>query len=97
MFAYDFGKRKNPCGDCWDGRCTMNCGPAVMTDLDTIVFGKRRAKIVGASWDKTAQRAFIVYTDENGGEHTTRAMGMSRQELRQAVLDELTHEKWGRR
>lgn len=29
MYAYDFGKRKNPCGDCHDGHCTMNCGPAI--------------------------------------------------------------------
>lgn len=29
MFVYDFGKRKNPCGDCWDGHCTMNCGPTI--------------------------------------------------------------------
>jgi hypothetical protein len=28
-YVYDFGKRKDPCGDCWNGHCTMNCGPAV--------------------------------------------------------------------
>lgn len=22
-----FGEVKTPCGDCWDGHCTMNCGP----------------------------------------------------------------------
>lgn len=22
-----FGKVKDPCGDCWDGHCTMNCYP----------------------------------------------------------------------
>lgn len=97
MLGYDFGKRKNPCGDCWDGHCTMNCGPAIMSDIETIVFGKRRAKIVGASWDKTAQRAFIVYTDETGAERTTRALGMSKYELCQAVLDELVHTKWHNR
>lgn len=26
---YDFGKRANPCGDCDNGHCTMNCGPAL--------------------------------------------------------------------
>lgn len=59
-----------------------------------IIFGKRRATIVGASWDSTSQRAHIVFTDETGAERTTRAMGMSRRELRQAVLDELIHAKW---
>ncbi len=59
-----------------------------------IICGKRRAKIVGASWDKAAQRAFIVYTDETGAERTTRALGMSKYELRQAVLDELMHAAW---
>lgn len=31
MFIYDFGIRSiPPCGDCdTDGRCTMNCGPAI--------------------------------------------------------------------
>jgi hypothetical protein len=24
-----FGYRKNPCMDCCDGYCTMNCGPCV--------------------------------------------------------------------
>ena len=24
-----FGKRSNPCSDCWDGYCTMNCGPCI--------------------------------------------------------------------
>jgi len=24
-----FGKRSSPCGDCVDGYCTMNCGPAI--------------------------------------------------------------------
>lgn len=28
MYAYDFGKRRQPCSDCDDGHCTMNCGPA---------------------------------------------------------------------
>jgi hypothetical protein len=22
-----FGRVKTPCGDCWDGHCTMNCSP----------------------------------------------------------------------
>ena len=22
-------RKANPCADCWDGYCTMNCGPAV--------------------------------------------------------------------
>ncbi|HWV44157.1 hypothetical protein [Pseudorhodoplanes sp.] len=66
-----------------------------MTTLTTpIIFGKRRAVIVGASWDKTSQRAHIVYKDETGAERTTRALGMSPRELRQAVLDELIHERW---
>jgi hypothetical protein len=63
---------------------------------DPIIFGKHRATIVGASWDSTSQRAHIVYKDENGTERTTRALGMSKYELRQAVLDEMSHAKWGR-
>ena len=27
MSPIDFGKVKDPCGDCWDGHCTMNCSP----------------------------------------------------------------------
>lgn len=64
---------------------------------DPIIFGKRHATIVGASWEKTSQRAHIVYKDETGAELTTRALGMSKYELRQAVLDELMHQKWGQR
>jgi len=26
---YTFGKRSPACVDCWDGYCTMNCGPKV--------------------------------------------------------------------
>lgn len=25
FFSDDFGPVKNPCADCWDGHCTMNC------------------------------------------------------------------------
>lgn len=32
MFSYTFGKRANPCDDCWDGYCTMNCGPVIHAD-----------------------------------------------------------------
>lgn len=64
---------------------------------DPIIFGNRRAVIVGASWDKKYQRAHIVYKDETGAELTTRALGMSKYELRQAVLDELAHAKWHNR
>jgi hypothetical protein len=24
-----FGRRTDPCGDCSDGYCTMNCGPRI--------------------------------------------------------------------
>lgn len=61
-----------------------------------IIFGKQRATIVGASWDSKYQRAHIVFKDERGVERTTRAMGMTVRELRQAVLDELIHSKWGK-
>jgi hypothetical protein len=59
-----------------------------------IIFGARKAVIVGASWDTKYQRAHIVYTDENGKEHSTRALGMSKYELRQAVLAELMNTAW---
>jgi hypothetical protein len=32
MSVTTFGKRAGPCDDCWDGHCTMNCGPRVSTD-----------------------------------------------------------------
>jgi len=28
-----FGKRSQPCGDCVDGYCTMNCGPALAAPI----------------------------------------------------------------
>lgn len=28
-----FGRRSLPCEDCWDGYCTMNCGPKVSKDM----------------------------------------------------------------
>jgi hypothetical protein len=31
-----FGKVKNPCGDCWDGECTMNCSDReIVADVPT--------------------------------------------------------------
>ena len=59
-----------------------------------IIFGKRRATIVGASWDSTSQRAHIVWIDESGHERTARAGGMAIRELRKAVLDEMIHSAW---
>lgn len=62
--------------------------------MDTIIFGSRKAVVVGASWDAKSRRAHIIYTDEKGKEHTTRAHGMSKYELRQAVLAELMRAAW---
>jgi hypothetical protein len=37
-------KRKdNPCSDCFDGYCTMNCGPAVIPKEDTNAEVNRRS------------------------------------------------------
>jgi len=30
----DFGAVKNPCGDCVDGHCTMNCSGRELTDFE---------------------------------------------------------------
>jgi hypothetical protein len=68
----------------------------MVTISDPIIFGKHRATIRGASWDREGQFASIVFADETGAERTTRAEGMSAYELRKAVLDELIYSKWGR-
>jgi hypothetical protein len=46
MSPITFGKVKTPCGDCWDGHCTMNCSPreripdepAEASDHDKLMF-----------------------------------------------------------
>lgn len=32
----DFGQVKTPCGDCVDGRCTMNCSPVEMAHFECL-------------------------------------------------------------
>lgn len=35
MNSFSFGPVKNPCGDCVDGYCTMNCSGAVQADFES--------------------------------------------------------------
>lgn len=40
MYGYDFGVRSvPPCIDCWDGHCTMNCGPTLAESKQEIKNG----------------------------------------------------------
>lgn len=34
-----FGKVKDPCGDCWDGHCTMNCSPREIVEETPAICG----------------------------------------------------------
>jgi hypothetical protein len=36
-------RKENPCSDCFDGYCTMNCGPAVTLKEDTDAKVNRRS------------------------------------------------------
>ena len=75
MFAYDFGKRKEPCGDCWDGHCTMNCGPAACHQ-------RCKVTVMGRHGPKTQKERMMSIIDQaktelaavNFGEDDSRVM-----------------------
>ena len=51
-----FGKRNDPCGDCDDGYCTMNCGPVVRSQERKAAAGvfdlkKARQRVAGVRAD----------------------------------------------
>lgn len=57
-----------------------------------LIWGRHlRGQVASITWDNVAQRAVVIYRDENGTMREVYAEGASKWEARQAVLDDLMH------
>lgn len=76
--GYDFGVRSRPpCTDCWDGHCTMNCGP---------VIGPLAAQLAGGAASAiAAQRAQEAH-------NRLRSAALARQPLDLAAEEQVGHD-----
>lgn len=54
-------KMEKPCGDCVDGRCDMNCGPAVVRQHDLAADSKRRQSAKEAKQMDRARQLLLLH------------------------------------
>lgn len=57
--AATFGKVKHPCGDCFDGYCTMNCSPREVIEEPPAPQLVARIKRSSKYWGQTAPNAWF--------------------------------------
>ena len=61
--------------------------------IDRVRFGTKAYCITSIKWNSETQSATVEFEDDNGIKGTAFALGASKQEAREAVIDAITNER----